>query len=232
MAFRPSQIAIRLASRPRRRSSTTTQGASGSVACRERADGGLRLGRGRADRYPLAGGEAICLHDHAVPGIGQLAGVRDGVRRVAERPCARHPHAGRIRHLVAERLARLDARRRRRRPEDREPRVGQGIGHASRQRRLRPDDDQLRGLASGRRDDPGRIERIHVGRPTHPWLQRDRVAPRHDNDLIDAGLGGQLPGQRMLAAAASHDEDPGRHDQGHAGSPARLRIGRHARSIV
>ena len=49
---------------------------------------------------------------------------------------------------------------------------------------------------------------------------------------LTPGSAGQLPGERVLAAAAADDEDPGRHDQAHAGSPGRWRIGRQARSIV
>ena len=59
-----------------------------------------------------------------------------------------------------------------------------------------------------------------------------RVAARRDDHLVDARLAGQLPGQRVLAAATADDHDPGRHHEAHAGRPGRLRIGRQARSIV
>ena len=78
-------------------------------------------------------------------------------------------------------------------------------------------------------------------RAGRPATQRTRgsaaiaVAPGRDDDLVDARLGRELPGQRVLAAAAAHDEDPGRHQEAgraHAGIPGRWRIGRQARSIV
>ena len=72
-------------------------------------------------------------------------------------------------------------------------------------------------------------------------LLADRVRSGSDHDLVDAGLGGELPGEGVLASAAADDEDPGRHDRRLIGRPrsrglrpaaGRLRIGRQARSIV
>ena len=137
---------------------------------------------------------------------------------------------------MAERLARLDPGRRRGRAEDGDPGLRQRIGHPGGKRRLRSDDDQLGGLTPGARDDRGRVERIHPGHAADPRLPGDRIAAGRDDHLVDARLGGQLPGQRVLAAAAPDDEDPGRgmemHPGAHAGSPGRWRIGRQARSIV
>ncbi len=124
------------------------------------------------------------------------------------------------------------AGRRRARPEDREPGLDQGIGDTRRQRRLGPDDDQLGRLATGDRDDRGPVQRIHARHAADARLAPDRIAPRRDDDLVDARLGGQLPGQRVLAPATPDDHDAGRHHEAHAGRLTRLRIGRHARSIV
>ena len=93
------------------------------------------------------------------------------------------------------------------------------VGDAGRQRRLGPDDDQLGGLAPGDRDDRRRVERIDARHAADTRLARDRVAPRRDDDLVDARLGGQLPGERVLAPAAAHDEDPGRHHRGSRRQP-------------
>ena len=83
----------------------------------------------------------------------------------------------------------------------------------------------------------GAVERIDVRQAADPWLaSRCAALPGRDDDLVDAGLAGELPGEGVLAAAAADDEDAGRHDQrrarAHAGIPARWRIGRQARSIV
>ena len=108
----------------------------------------------------------------------------------------------------------------------------EGIGDTGRQRGLGPDDDELDGLALGDLDDPGWVEWVGARDATHPRLERDRLAAGRHDDLVDARLGGQLPGQGVLAATAPDDEDPGRHDQAHTGVPDRLRIGRQARSMV
>ena len=78
------------------------------------------------------------------------------------------------------------------------------------QRRLGSDDDQLGRLATGDRHDRGAVERVDAGHAAHPWLEPDRVAAGRDDDLVDTRLGRQLPGQRVLAPAASDDEDAGR----------------------
>ena len=126
----------------------------------------------------------------------------------------------------------LDPGSRRGRPEDREPGLDQRVGDTRGERRLGPDDDQLGRLAPGDCDDRGTVQRIHPRHAAHAWLPRDCIAARNHDDLVDARLGGQLPGQRVLAPAAPDDHDAGRHHEAHAGSPARLRIGRHARSMV
>ena len=105
-----------------------------------------------ADGHALAGGEAVGLDHDAAARRGQLRD--EGDRRgpaSAERPAAGHRHAGGRRDLVAERLARLDPGGRRatgRRP--RIPASRERVGDAGRERRLGPDDDELRGHRPGR----------------------------------------------------------------------------------
>ena len=142
-----------------------------------------------------------------------------------------HPDAGRGGDVVAERLAGFDARGVARRPEDREPGLAQRIGDAGGQRRLGPDDDQLDRVGSRHGDDRRAVERIHR-HAADARLGRDPGTPRRDDDLVDARLRGELPGERVFAPATADHQDPGRHDQGHATIPGRLRIGRQARSIV
>ncbi len=198
--------------------------------------GDRRLGLGQvvADRHALPGRQPVVLDDD--PCAVRVERPGEGHRRIGilERCASRHADAGRGRDLVAERLAALDPRGGGGRAEDRDPRGDERIGHAGRQRRLRPDDDQLDRLSPCERDHRGPVERVDVG-AAHPRLAGDGVAPRGDDHLVDARLRPELPGQRVLAAAAPHDEDPGRHQQAgraHAGIPARFRIGRQARSMV
>ena len=116
--------------------------------------------------------------------------------------------------------------------EDREPGLGQAVRHAGREWRLGPDDDQLGREPAGQRDDRRRIEWVDRG-AADARLRGDPVGTRRDEDLVDAGLSGQLPGEGVLAAAATDDQDPGRLDElAHAPASTRWRIGRHARSIV
>ena len=69
-------------------------------------------------------------------------------------------------------------------------------------------------LAPREVDDRRRIERVDAGDAADARLARDRVAAGGDDDLVHAGLGGQLPGERVLAPAAADDQDPGRGDRG------------------
>ena len=89
----------------------------------------------------------------------------------------------------------------------------------------------------GQRHDGGGVQRVH-GDAAHARLLRDPRAPGRHDHLVDAGLAGQLPRERVLATAAAEDQDAGGHGGRHAGSSAqagvvgRCRIGRQARSIV
>ena len=112
---------------------------------------------------------------------------------------------------MAEGLAGLDPGRVAGRTEDRDPGLSERVRDAGRQRRLGPDHDELGSHLAGRRDDCRRNLRIDPGQAADPRLGADRGAARGDRDLVDPWLGGQLPGERMLASAAAEDQDPRRH---------------------
>ena len=90
-----------------------------------------------ADGHALAGRQAVGLDHDAAPVAGQLG--REARAAAAGSPNAAgagHRDAGRLRDLVAERLARFDPRRGLRRPEDRRPRPR--AAHRRRRRRAAP----------------------------------------------------------------------------------------------
>ena len=201
----------------------------------EHLAGGLDRCRPRAEhRDALARRQAVLLDDEpgTRPDVPLDRGSR-GLQRLAPLD-AGHRDAGARRDLVAERLARLDPRGRRRGAEGGDPGGLQGVDDAGGQRRLRTDDDELDGQGPGQLDD-----RLGSAIPRRDdadaWLLGDAVAAGRDEHIVDAGLDAQLPGQGVLATTAAHDQDPGRHREApgaHAGIPGRWRIGRHARSIV
>ena len=184
----------------------------GGAGREEPVDRGDGLVRARRDDDALAGREAVGLDDDAATAAGGLvAGVRRGRGRVVERRRAGHRDARRLGDLAAERLRALDPRRGGRGPEHEDPGVGERVRDAGGQRRLRTDDDELDRALPGDLDDRPRVERVDA-RETDPRLARDRVGPGRDDDLVHARLRGELPGERVLAAAAADDQDPGRHD--------------------
>ena len=88
-------------------------------------------------------------------------------------------------------------------------------------------------MCTRQRDQPVGVERIEVGCDPRARFGRDRVAAGRHDDEVDPGLGSELPGDGMLAAAATDDEDAGRHHrQAHPGTTGWWRIGRQARSMV
>ena len=144
-------------------------------------DRGEGLAEPVADRDALAGGEAIGLDHDAVAARIELGG--ECPRWAFRRECraARHPHAGRLGNLVAERLGSLDPRGGGRRTERREPGRRQCVRDAGRERRLRSDHHQVRGRGAGCRHDAHRVEWVarHDGdAPARPPSRRCRAAPR------------------------------------------------------
>ncbi len=171
-----------------------------------------------AQHDALPGGEPVRLDDEPASGPCQLGGERAGRVQLAgdERPAARHPDPGRAGDLAAERLARLDPGSLARRAEDRDAGRAEGVGHAGGEGRLRTDHDELGRGRPGGPDDRLGLERMDVGQTADARLGADRGAARGDRDEVDAGLAGQLPGERVLPPAAADDEDPGRrHGQAH-----------------
>ena len=140
-----------------------------------------------ADPDALAGGEPVGLHDARRP--------RDGEH-------ARRRNAGRLHHLLRERLRPFDPRRRRARAEDGDAAAAQPIGEADDERRLRADDDEVDAELGGERDDRGRI------------LRARRMALREGRDPRISRRGVQLdvvgacerPREGMLATARPDDE--------------------------
>ena len=170
----------------------------------------VRLREVVTDRDPLAGREAVGLDHHAAAGCREGRGVGAGGPQGTERAAAGHGDAGGRGDRVAEGLAALDPGRGRRRPEDRDSRARRGVGHARREGRLRPDDDEVRPQGSGRGSHRGRVGGAHAGVDAHARDGRQGGAPRHGQDLLDPVLGGEPPGESMLATSSADEEDPPR----------------------
>ena len=204
------------------------------VVGKERVKRLVRLPGVRADGYALSRRKAVGLDHDAVAARCELVRERARGRERFERPAFGHPDAGGTGDLAAERLARFDAGGRRRRPERRHAGRQQGVRDPGGQRRLGADHRELDRLAPCQLDQRRAVERIDPRDDADPRLGRDPGAARRNDHLVDTRLGGQLPGERVLAPAAADDEDPGRHDEAtaHATIPGRFRIGRQARSIV
>ena len=232
-----------LASRPASRSSidegglVRPGGRRGTTATSSRA-----CSSGVGDDDALAGGEAVGLEHGARPVRGQLPDERARPRRSSPPAKARARAMrtpGRLGDLVAERLGRLHPGRGLARAEDRDPGRVQRVGHAGAP--AAPPARRRRGPLPS----PARARRPRRGPAGPPAAQRtpgsggDPRAPGRDDHLVDAGLAGQLPGERVLATAAAEDEDAGGHGGASRGvrrlrpaSCGRWRIGRQARSMV
>ena len=200
----------------------------------ELVEDGRRRGDGVArcieDGHALAGRKAIVLHDEPLAGRRDRPDrpLRFGPRIAHDR--RGHRDARRRRDLVAPGLGGLDRGGCLRGTEHRDTGRGQGIGDTRGERSLGADDDELRRTGPREPDEPGRVVRPNVRDPD-PRLARDRGAARSNDHLVHPGLGGELPGQRVFAPTAAHDDDARRHHERHAGT-GRRRTGRQARSIV
>ncbi len=159
---------------------------------------GLRDGQVDADVHALAGGEPVGLDDVRRRDPGQ---VRGGLRSVRQRHRRRGRHSRRGHDLLGEALAALQRGGRGRRPEAGHPGGADGVGDPGHQRRLGPDDHQVRGeprhqLQHG--TGVGGVDRLGVVEP--------RVARRADHPLH-----GRVAAQRLdegvLARAGAEDED-------------------------
>ena len=165
----------------------------------------LRVGPGGSqvggDEHALARGQAVRLHHVRRPELGQRR-----VRLVAVLARVRHGGGdpGRLHDLLGERLGALDGRGPAAGTEARDAGRAQRVGHPGYQRRLRADHDQVGAGRPGQaRHLPGvrRVHRVLVGE-----LGDARVAWRR-MQVGDVRVGGQGPGQRVLAAARTEEKD-------------------------
>ena len=166
-----------------------------------RVDRRVRLLARRGDDHALAGGEAIGLDDDRRAlfvdvrlrltggGESRVAGRRDAV--------AEHERLGEI-------LRRLELRGGLPRPEDAQARLDERVDHAIGERRLGPDHGEVdalllrEGEQIGDRRDGDIVEAV---------LRRGAAVTRRDEYLLHARALRQLPGHRVLAAAAADDEE-------------------------
>ena len=97
-------------------------------------------------------------------------------------------------------LAALEVRPRARRTEDAQSARHEEIGDAAIERQFRTDDREIDRFAFGEGRNRGRIARADVRDPGNIG---DAGVARRANDLADGALGGELPCERMLAAATA-----------------------------
>ncbi len=158
--------------------------------------------RGVADGHTLAGGEAVGLDDVLAAEAPHVVHRR---LRVVEGGGVAGRDAGVGHQLLGERLRELDLRRRARGPEDRDALGAQCVGDPGGERRLRPDDHEVRAQPCRRRDDGGPVVLIEIGEVL-AVLGGARVA-RRAREAAEARRLGELPGDRVLAPAAAEQED-------------------------
>ena len=203
--FRPSQRASTLSSGPlealldQDRRALVAEG----LPDEDLLDRGLRLGGILRDDHTLARAEAGRLHDAAVLarrderkrllGVGEGAGV--GGR-----------HARGAHDLLGERLVPLELRTGARRPEDDAPRrVGELRRVVGRERRLGTDDDEADLLPLAPAGQSEHVaDRLGAGRPE---IEEPRVRAGLDPEPPEPAALAQLPGEGVLAAAGSEEED-------------------------
>jgi hypothetical protein len=106
--------------------------------------------------------------------------------------------------LLGEDLAALELCRIARTAEDRDPGLLQAIGESGHQRLLRPDDDQVVALGHGVLD-----QRIDVAGADRDRLRLlcDSGVARSATQRFNLGAAGQGPGQRVLPATATYEQD-------------------------
>ena len=150
---------------------------------------------------PLPAASPSALTTTPRPSSASVAAKASAARIVGERLGAGHPDARRGRDLVAERLAALDPRGRLARPEDRDARRAERIGHAGRERRLGPDDHELDRLATGERHDRGSVERIDAA--TQRTRGSSAMAP-----LPGATMTSLTPGSALSFQASACSRPP------------------------
>ncbi len=188
---------------------------------------------------PAARPSALSTAQRAVR--GELRDERGCLRVLpaAERPRPGHAHAGSLRHLVAERLGRLHpggSLRRARTPAI--PAAASASDTPAPSGASGPTTTRSTASACASPTTAGGSSGLTGVAADARLLADPRAAGRHEH-LPDARLVRELPGERVLAAAPTEDEDAGRDGEGHAasfdrqaGRVGRCRIGRQARSMV
>ena len=156
---------------------------------RHSAQRGVELVLRRADEHALARRQAVGLDD---------AGHAGDRHRLRERD------AGGAHDVLREPLRPLDPRRRRARPEDRDARAAELVGHTGDERRLGPDHDEV-GRERARQLEQALAVLGADGMA--PSDRRDPGVARGGVDLLDHRALRELPGKRMLPPAGADDED-------------------------
>ena len=228
-----------LASRPSSRSSTTSAGTPAGRPARNDGASSSASSVELATITPLPAARPSALRTAPSPSAASSR-MNAATRRSSPPANARaagHRHAGRRRDLVAERLGRLEPRGLATGPNTAIPAPASTSATPAASGASGPDDDEVDRLA------PARAAATAAGSSGSTGTHRTRGscaiagAPRRDDDLVDARLARQLPGERVLAPATADDEDPGGHGQGHRrglrpATDGRRRVGRNARSMV
>ncbi len=152
------------------------------------AQAGVELDLRPADPDALARGEPVRLHD---------------ARRSRDRERARGRNAGRLHHLLRERLRAFEPRRRCTRAEDRDPAMAQIVGEPGDERRFGADDDEVDAKLGRERDERRRVVRAGgvAGRE-----RRNPGIPRRRMQLGQPAAARERPRERVLASARPHNE--------------------------
>ncbi len=164
-----------------------------------------RLGRTAIGRnhHALAGCQPIGLDDERKPELPRPDG-RVCLLRGFAHPVTRRRNAVPRHEVLREHLAALELRRGARGPEDAQAARAEQIDNAEVERQLRPDDGQVDVLMHRQRGEPIDVAAAD-GDPSCD--SADAGVAGSADDFRHAGFGRQLPGERVLAAAAAHDED-------------------------
>ena len=164
-------------------------------------DGSFGLGSRRCDDDALARRQPVGL-DHERG--GETVEERLGGRRLIEDAEAPRRQVVAQGESLGEGFGRLQPSSGAGRTETGHPSLGEGVRQPRRDRRLRSDHDQIGLDLKRERRQARHIVRLHwtdVPEPGHPGIARGANDMSHKHGL------GDLPGQRMFAAARADDED-------------------------
>ena len=200
----PPAMTMKLASSPSRNSSTTTTRPASPKAPANMPSGrAYRLVGACGDDHALARGESVRLDDDGRALRLDCGGI-EGLAREGGVACRRDAVAHQ--ELLGEPLAALEPGGEPARPEAGQSRGFKGVHDTRDQRTFRTDDREPGRFRARERDESGDIRRGH-GRIAAFRLEcRAGVARRDDHFGHARGLR-ELPGQRVLAAAAADDEN-------------------------